>query len=106
MSRLALLLIVVLATPAFADEAADIVREADRYRRPGDSFVWKITVTSQEAKKDPSVDGFEVFVKGVARVFVKFVAPPRNVGRSLLGLDRDLWIYLPDAGKPVRIPLS
>jgi len=63
-------------------------------------------VTSQEGKKEPTVDGFEVFVKGAGRSFVKFIAPPRNIGRSLLGLDRDLWIYLPDAGKPVRIPLS
>jgi hypothetical protein len=89
-----------------AEDAAGIVRAADRYRRPGDSFVWNITVTSHEAKKEPAVDGFEVFVKGANRVFVKFVAPPRNVGRSLLALDRDLWIYLPDAGKPVRIPLA
>jgi hypothetical protein len=95
-----------VAAPAFADQAAEIVRDADRARRPGESFVWKITVTSQEAKKEPTVDGFEVFVKGVGRTFVKFIAPPRNVGRSLLGLDRDLWIYLPDAGKPVRIPLA
>jgi hypothetical protein len=95
-----------VAAPAFADQAADIVRDADRARRPGESFVWRITVTNQEARKEPTVDGFEVFVKGAARTFVKFIAPPRNVGRSLLGLDRDLWIYLPDAGKPVRIPLS
>src|SRR5262245_36417377 len=93
-------------TVAIADEASDIVRDADRYRRPGDSFVWNITITSQEAKKSPTVDGFEVFVKGNGRSFVKFVAPPRNVGRSLLAIGRDLWIYLPDAGKPVRIPLS
>jgi outer membrane lipoprotein-sorting protein len=45
-------------------------------------------------------------VKGANRSFVKFVAPARSVGRSLLGIGRDLWIYLPDAGKPVRIPLS
>src|SRR2546426_220550 len=87
-------------------KATDLVREADRARRPADSFVWKIGITSQEAKKAPSVDGFEVFVKGGGRVFVKFMAPPRNVGRSLLALGRDLWIYLPDAGKPVRIPFS
>ena len=62
--------------------------------------------SSYEAKKTPSVDGFEVFIKGGGRSFVKFVAPPRNVGRSLLALGRDLWIYLPDAGKPVRIPFS
>ncbi|MBI2203852.1 MAG: hypothetical protein HYU41_08390, partial [Candidatus Rokubacteria bacterium] len=94
------------AEPARGDDAAQIVRDADRARRPADSFVWKITVTSQEGTKPPATDGFEVFVKGSAKSFVKFVAPPRNVGRSLLGLGRDLWIYLPDAGKPVRIPLS
>jgi len=94
------------ASAAWADEAADIVRDADRARRPADSFVWKITITSYEGGKSPGVDGFEVFIKGTGRSFVKFVAPPRNVGRSLLALGRDLWIYLPDAGKPVRIPLS
>src|SRR5438552_14607181 len=103
---LGLVLVLGLASSASADQAADIVAEADRYRRPADSFVWKITITSQEAKKAPSVDGFEVFAKTGGRVFVKFVAPPRSVGRSLLALGRDLWIYLPDAGKPVRIPLS
>jgi hypothetical protein len=82
------------------------VRDADRFRRPGESFVWKITITSHEAKKAPAVDAYEVFVKGNDRTLVRFVAPPRNVGRSLLALGRDLWIYLPDAGKPVRIPLS
>jgi outer membrane lipoprotein-sorting protein len=93
-------------SPAGADEAAEIVRDADRFRRPADSFVWKITITSHEAKKSPSVDAYEVFIKGNDRSLVRFVAPPRNVGRSLLALGRDLWIYLPDAGKPVRIPLS
>ncbi len=99
-------LVLGLALPAAGDDAAAIVRDADRARRPGESFVWKITITSSEAKKAPTVDGFEVFVKGTGRSFVKFVAPPRNVGRSLLALGRDLWIYLPDAGKPVRIPFS
>lgn len=102
----ALTLAVVLPAVARGDDAAQIVRDADRARRPAESFVWKITVTSQEGTKALAADGFEVFVKGAAKSFVKFVAPPRNVGRSLLGLGRDLWIYLPDAGKPVRIPLS
>ncbi len=106
--RLGLILTLLLAVtpPVRAEEAADIVRDADRFRRPAESFVWKITITSYEGKKAPVVDGFEVFVKGAARSFVRFVAPPRNVGRSLLALGRDLWIYLPDAGKPVRIPFS
>jgi intracellular septation protein A len=106
--RLGLIAMLLLGTAGAvrAEQAADIVADADRYRRPSDSFMWKINITSQEAKKAPSVDGFEVFVKSGGRVFVKFVAPPRSAGRSLLALGRDLWIYLPDAGKPVRIPLS
>jgi hypothetical protein len=105
MTLLSLTLLLAIA-PAWADEAADIVRDADRARRPGESFVWKLVITSQEAKKAPAVDGFEVWVKGGGRVLVRFVSPPRSVGRSLLAVGRDLWIYLPDAGKPVRIPLS
>jgi Outer membrane lipoprotein-sorting protein len=92
--------------PLGADEAEDLVRKADQVRRPGESFIWKVTVTSTEGDKAPTTDGFEVFVKGTRRSFVKFVAPARNLGRSLLALDRDLWIYLPDAGRPVRIPLA
>jgi outer membrane lipoprotein-sorting protein len=95
-----------LTGAAAADDAEDIVRKADQVRRPGESFIWKVTVTSTERDKTPAIDGFEVFVKGTRRSFVKFVAPARNLGRSLLALDRDLWIYLPDAGKPVRIPLA
>jgi len=105
-AALGLLLALVVVSPAAADEAADIVRDADNYRRPGESFVWKINITSHEAKKAPSTDGFEVYVKDRGRSLVKFIAPPRNVGRSLLALGRDLWIFLPDAGKPVRIPFS
>jgi outer membrane lipoprotein-sorting protein len=99
-------LLLGLAGSARADDAEDIVRKADQVRRPGESFIWKVTITSTEGDKAPTTDGFEVFVKGTRRSFVRFVAPARNLGRSLLALDRDLWIYLPDAGKPVRIPLA
>jgi hypothetical protein len=105
-TALALGVLLALATPARGEDAEAIVRDADLARRPGPSFVWKITITSREARKAPAVDGFEVYVKGTGRTFVKFIAPPRNLGRSLLALDRDLWIYLPEAGKPVRIPFS
>lgn len=99
------LLLLAVTLPAMAQDAAEIVRQADLARRPGESFVWTVTITNQEGNRPPTVDGFEIYVKGT-RVLVRFVAPPRNVGRSLLALDRDLWIYLPDAGKPVRIPMA
>ena len=102
----AIVLLLAAVAPAAADQAAEIVRAGDRARRAADSFMWKVTITSHEAMKSPVVDGFQVFLKGHDRSFVKFVSPPRNAGRSLLALGRDLWIYLPDAGKPVRDPFS
>lgn len=107
---IALLLLVTQIIPGMAQTAEEIVQRADEVRRPaqrGQDFIWTITITSIEPGKTPEVNGYEVFVKGLGKaVFVKFTAPPREVGRSLLALDRDLWIYLPAAGKPVRIPFS
>jgi len=88
------------------EDASLIVKRADLTRSPGDSFVWTVTITSTERDKAPAVNRYEVYVRGTASVLVRFVSPPRDVGKSLLALGRDLWIYLPDAGKPVRIPFS
>ena len=102
----ALALVLLTAATASALDANEIVQRADLARRPADSFVWKVTITSHEKDKAPTVNGYEVYVKGTGKSLVRFVSPARDVGRSLLALGRDLWIYLPDAGKPVRIPLS
>lgn len=102
----ALALLAVTAGVAGAQDAQEIVRKADLARRPAESFIWKVTITNHEKDKTSTVNGYEVYVKGTQRSLVRFVSPPREVGRSLLALGRDLWIYLPDAGKPVRIPLA
>ena len=103
-----LLAVVAVASSdgAYALDAAEIVQRADRARRPAESFVWTVTITSQDGTDALQVNVLEVFVKGASKALMRFVAPPRHVGRSLLALDRELWIYLPDAGKPVRIPLA
>jgi outer membrane lipoprotein-sorting protein len=105
----AILLPIAVGRPVSAhalDAAAEIVERADRLRRPAETFVWTATITTHEGSQPPQVNVLEVFVKGATRSLMRFVAPPRHVGRSLLALDRELWIYLPDAGKPVRIPLA
>ncbi len=100
------LLVALLPLSAFGQDAAEIVKKADLVRAPAGSFIWNVTITNYEPGKTPVVNGFEVYSKGLERTFVKFVSPPRMQGRSLLGLGNDLWIFLPDAGKPVRIPLA
>lgn len=110
--RAALALVALLALPwatpqkVAAQDAAEIVQRADRARRPAETFVWNVAIQTEEGGEAPQRYTLEVYVKGAARTFMRFLAPARYVGRSLLNIDRDLWIYLPDAGKPVRIPLS
>lgn len=104
-----ILLALFLAAIPFSSHAMDadeIVRRADLARGPSGNFIWKVTISHSEPGKSVAVSGYEVYVKGPDKVFVKFVSPARNTGRSLLALGRDLWIYLPDAGKPLRIPLA
>jgi len=105
----ALLLLGSLPTLSMALTAEEIIQQADAVRSPagqGQDFVWTVTITNMTAGKPTETNGYEVFGKDFGKVLVKFVAPPRDIGRSLLALDRDLWIYLPSAGKPVRIPMS
>jgi Outer membrane lipoprotein-sorting protein len=92
--------------PGLALEPEEIVKRADAVRTPGESFIWDVKITNQEPGQGPTVHGYEVYVKGASKTFVKFLSPSREVGKSLLYLNRDLWAYLPDAGKPVRVPLS
>lgn len=66
----------------------------------------EVTITTQKAGKADALNKYEVMVKGRDKTFVKLTYPPRDIGRFLLMLARDLWIYLPDVGKPVRIPLQ
>jgi hypothetical protein len=100
-SALGVALITLLAlagAPARADQAADLVADADRYRRPADSVVWKITITSQEGRKAPSVDGFELFAETGGRVFRLSPHP----GRHAVARRRSIRGTAPDTVRPVR----
>ncbi|MEK6696567.1 MAG: outer membrane lipoprotein-sorting protein [Candidatus Deferrimicrobiota bacterium] len=107
MYRIALaIFLAAIPLSSHAMDADEIVRKADLARGPSGSYIWKVTISHSEPGKTVAVSGYEVYVKGPDKVFVKFVSPARNTGRSLLALGRDVWIYLPDAGKPLRIPLA
>jgi len=107
MCRIAVaILLAAIPFSSHAMDADEIVRKADLARGPSGSYIWNVTIFHSEPGKTVAVSGYEVYVKGPDKVFVKFVSPARNTGRSLLALGRDVWIYLPDAGKPLRIPLA
>ena len=48
----------------------------------------------------------EVLVKGRERAAIKTLSPPVERGRVLLMKDHDLWAFLPDVSKPLRVSLQ
>ena len=92
--------------PAFAEEvpAEEIIRRVDEIRNPAEAYFMKVAVVNEGAPSDRSV--FEVSVRGNSRTLVKTVEPPRDRGRNLLMVDEQMWAYIPNIKRAVRVSLS
>lgn len=94
------------ASAAPAIDANAIVAKADAIRVPKGSYEFDSVVTSYEGEEKKSENGYKAYVKDLEHSLVVFSSPASERGKSLLMLGDDLWIYLPNVKKPVRIPLQ
>ncbi len=95
------------AAPAAAGSAAvpdvaDLLKRSDAYRNGWPSFTTHVKITNFEAGKPDEEKLYEVSQKGTDKTYVEFMSP-REKGRHLLMLGDDMWVYLPDTSRPVRI---
>jgi len=90
----------------FGLTADEIVERADRIRNPGQSYYVLAQITSIRPDAEEKVEQYEVFVKGRDKTAVKTIYPKMQRGRNLLMRGYDLWFYLPNIRKPVRISLQ
>jgi outer membrane lipoprotein-sorting protein len=88
-------------TPAVPD-AADLLKRSDAFRNGWPSFVTHVKITNFESGKPDEEKLYEVSQKGTDKTYVEFMSP-REKGRHLLMLTDDMWVYLPDTSRPVRI---
>ena len=90
------------ATPDARVNAAELLKKSDSYRNGWPSYVLRVKITNFEADKSDEERLYEVSQKGSDKTYVEFMSP-RDKGRHLLMLGDDMWIYLPDTSRPVRI---
>ncbi len=83
-------------------DAVALVKRADSMRNGWPSFVVRVKISNFEDGKQDEEDLFEVSQKGTDKTYVEFMSP-RDKGRHLLMLGDDMWIFLPDTSRPVRI---
>lgn len=79
-----------------------ILKEADEIRSPSGSFRMKVAVES------PGEDTyeFEIHIAGKDSSLIKTLTPKREVGKNFLMLDADMWAYLPNLRRSVRVTLN
>ncbi len=99
---LAFVLTCALVCRAATPDAEALLKHSDTYRNGWPSFVIDVKITSYEAGKSDEQHLYQVSQKGTDRTYVEFMTP-REKGRYLLMLTDDMWIYLPDTSRPVRI---
>jgi outer membrane lipoprotein-sorting protein len=96
------LLTCALVARAATPDAEAILKRADTYRNGWPSYVLKVKITNFESGRPDEEKLYEVSQKGTEKTYVEFMSP-REKGQHLLMLGDDMWIYLPDTSRPVRI---
>ena len=87
---------------AAVPDAADLLKRSDAYRNGWPSFTTHVKITNYESGKPDEEKLYEVSQKGTDKTYVEFMSP-REKGRHLLMLGDEMWVYLPDTSRPVRI---
>ncbi len=99
---LAALLSAGAAGAANAPDPAALLKQSDASRNGWMSFTVRVKISNFEAGKEDEEHVFDVSQKGTDKTYVEFLSP-REKGRHLLMLGDDMWIYLPDTSRPIRI---
>ena len=98
-----LILMALLATaPAWGMDGDAILAQVDRNLAP-DSYEMYRKLINQEP--DGSRKEFVLYTakQGRDSMVALFLAPDSDLGRTTLRLGDNMWLYIPDVGKPLRI---
>ena len=93
----------LIAVPAYAAvDGTQLLKQIDRNLNPENFETYRklINVEPDGRKKE-----YTLFTakKGMDKVAALFLAPASDKGRSTLRLGDNMWLYIPNVGKPIRI---
>lgn len=92
----------LFAVPALALDGTQLLKQVDKNLAPEsyESYRKIINIEPDGRKKE-----FTYFTvkKGTDRIAGLFLAPASEKGRTTLRLGENMWLYIPNVGKPIRI---
>jgi outer membrane lipoprotein-sorting protein len=92
----------LIAVPANAVDGPQLLVQIDRNLNPESYELYRKLINVEPDGKKKEYTLFSV-KKGVDKVAAIFLAPASEKGRSTLRLGENMWLYIPNVGKPIRI---
>ena len=102
MRKLLALLLCLLALPVAAIDGRQILAKVDRNLEPESYEAYRklIDIQPDGSKKEYVLYSMK---KGRDRVVALFLSPASDKGRATLRLAENMWLYMPDVGRPIRV---
>lgn len=93
-----------LSVPLFAQDTSgdELLREVDRRMQPGSYEMYRKIINIEPDGRQREFVLYSVR-KGEDKLAAVFLDPPGERGRSTLRLDENMWLYIPEVGRPIRI---
>ena len=96
------LCVLVIAFPAHAIDGTQLLDQVDRNLTPESYVMYRKLINIEPDGRKKEYTLFTV-KKGKDKVAALFTAPASEKGRSTLRLGENMWLYIPNVGKPIRI---
>jgi outer membrane lipoprotein-sorting protein len=96
------LAMLILIGPAQAVDGPQLLKQIDRNLNPESYEMYRKIINVEPNGRKMEYTLFSV-KKGVDKVAALFLAPASEKGRSTLRLGENMWLYIPNVGKPIRI---
>ena len=95
----------ILAPNAFSQDANEILKQVDANLTP-DSFETYRKIINEEPDGKKKEFIFYTIKKGKDKIAMLYLAPASDKGRTALRIGDDMWLYIPNVGKPIRTTSS
>ncbi len=101
-----LLSILLFANLSYSFTAEEIIQKVDENRSVGTNF--EMIINMEDYRKGQLSDTLTLkgYVKGMDKSMVVFSAPLNMKGRKMLMINDDMWVFIPNTQKPVRLTAS
>ena len=102
MLRLVFACLLLAASPAWGIDGNDLLKKVDRNLEPENYEMYRKLINIEPNGNRKEFVLYSV-KKGRDQVVALFLSPPSEKGRATLRQGDNMWLYIPNVGKPVRI---